>query len=199
MPTFRTDFIQHRFENRDVTGLARALRHRDDLARIEAAKALEALADPRAVPLLVTAYADPQARTARKGIISALGAIGGEEAARFLAEVYYERPASEPGLAALAALKAIGGPGAEEAVRAGQAVADIESGDPERWDRGIAELRLLGPAGTRVLLAELDEWAAATHHPDLSMSEAMEEERSTRQVMDALRNALAALRESPAD
>jgi hypothetical protein len=199
MARFFVDFIQHRFDKRDVFGLARALRHRDDLARREAARALAELADQRAVPLLISAYADPRAKTAGTEIIHALGRIGGETAAQFLAEVYYQRPASESGLAALGALKEISSPSTEEAVRAGRAVDDIKSGDAERWAAGTAELRLLGPAGTRVLVAELEEWAAVKHHPDLSMAEAIEEERSVRQIMDSLRNALDALRKSPED
>jgi HEAT repeat protein len=198
MPTFRVEFIQHRFTKGDVSGLAKALRHRDNLARQEAAAALGELADPRAVPLLIAAYADPRAKGAETTIIRALGRIGGDAAADFLADVYYQRPASEAAGAALVALQAIGGARAEEALRAGRAVDDVKSSDPERRARGMAELRLLGPEARRVLLAELDEWAMVKHNPDLSMADAIEADREVKEIVNSLRDALDSLSEAGA-
>jgi hypothetical protein len=173
MRHFLTDFIQHRFEKRSIAGLAKALHHRSDLARREAAEALAELGDPRAVPLLMAAYADPKAE--RAAIIQALGRLRDETAADFLAGIYHQGPAGRYGQLAVQNLRAIGGPRADEESRIAYAIDDVKSEDPGRRAKGIAELRLLGPAAARVLVAELEEWAKVRSHPDLSMAEAIEE------------------------
>jgi hypothetical protein len=134
---------------------------------------------------------------AQAAIIRALGAIGDEAASDFLSEIYFQDPASWRGRAALGALEAIGGPGAEQALRVGRAVSDVKTSDAEQRAKGIAELRLLGQAGTHALIAEIEKWTALKHHPDLSMAEALEEDRENREIIQRLSDALSAVRETP--
>jgi HEAT repeat protein len=78
-------------KNRDVEGLIKALRHRDNLVREEAAAALCGIRDARAVKPFITALKDESSKNqfVRRDAVKALGRIGDARAVEPLSEALW--------------------------------------------------------------------------------------------------------------
>lgn len=195
LPSWYHDFIRTRFSKGDIGGLAKALCHREDSVREQAAQALARLPGPRTVTALIAAYRDPRTGhgDTREEILRSLGRVGDPSAVDFLAEVSANDPSRQRRSLALAALRGVGNAGASEPLLAEEALADAKSDDPARNDRAIEVLRQLGPAGVRALEVELGTWqrlAEVGPNPDLGMAEAIDEHRLVRAVIAKLASAL---------
>lgn len=115
MPLFGPPNIEKLRAKGDVPGLVKALSHKDQHTRLQAAQVFKHLRDPRAVDALVEALARDPNHEMRKAAAAALGALGDERAVGALQVALESRDSDLRGIAA-GALRGILTPEAVDAL-----------------------------------------------------------------------------------